>query len=124
MWLSAKTQAFIPHAPTQFLKRCDVEAMSTTMNMQCTMEHLLLVFKWTASNYEIHLGIKRPRFSFSVNLDNHVSLWLTGCCEVGLLVSRKFSLHLRDFKDSWTVLLRLSMSTTTVKVSTSSSGHF
>lgn len=68
--------------------------------MQCTMEHLLLVFKWTVSNYGIHLGYKKPRFSFSVHLDNGDSLWPTGCSEVGLLVSRKFVLHLRDFHDS------------------------
>lgn len=76
------------------------------MNMQCTIEHLLLVFKWTASNYGIHLGYKRPRFSFSNDLDNYTSFWLTGCSGVGLLVSRKFSLRLRDVHDSWHVLLR------------------
>lgn len=71
MWLTPKTQAFASHTPTQFLKCHDVEAISTTMNMQCTVEHLLLVFKWTASNYEIHLGSTKPRFSCSVNLDDH-----------------------------------------------------
>lgn len=124
MRLAAKTQTFTSHSPTQFLKCHDVEAISTTVNMQCTVEHLLLVFKWTARNSKIHLGSTKPRFSFSVNLDDHVSLWLPGCCEVELLVSRKFNLHLRDFHDSWTVFLRSSMLTTTAKVFTSSSGHF